>query len=1466
MAKELIEGMGREDASASSGKYDYPFEVDYSNGRLTPTVNTQDLQDLLDATRLKKKNAPKLYEQEHFNRYNINRPLYNATEWNEAFQPSAELTKQVVEQSAIHMTALSYEGRYKGFESSVLFKPLKKMAGAVDYDPEEIMLSESTLEEIDRGLYSLTGETNPWMLAAAGFTNRGSVKQAELAQAIKEQYGRELTDDEINRYINAGLPAATISAIRQEALMGHDPEKAFGLMERIYWGSKWGRDNRRFFDPRNLGSMVVETVTDPLTFVPFGAAAKAPQFIARYIGPTLARRGLVQAAGSQALRDFGMGAAIGGGQALTYSQVRSWQGIDEDAFSMTIGAMAFGGGLSFIGGRLGSHGGGLAPEHVVRSTVKNLDDHASNIGDQLADIHIYNMAQEGLGNVDATGVNVGGLTDSQRLTLAEINSLKAALAERENLQLIYELEGLTDDIDIIKVREEIVNIRNQIDAADKAQLDSDIASRLQSLEAMDRAQSIDELRASIPKGQTGLKLASDNELSKWQQTFRKLQSKLPNLTIGGAVGMDIRPNVITHASKLMANESGWVTKNADGKMVMATRLGDNMLDVGNHINEQVYYNVVKWEDNAMKVASARGISVVQVEEEAARFLLTPLEADPRLKADMFQAITPIRQMTETLGDMYTDQTKVIGKGYTVNEAGERVATSPLLSVVTHDKSHYMPAVSDNLKVHNIVNAEYRKIQGFDSDIPEVRANAYKIAENNMIDQAAQNLYDGVRTTPKLWQKFKEAQMRDEDFQRSQHPRYVSNVDKALGKLKSKDDAIIKTSNDITEMNIALNKAKTLGRGTKTVEAKLKAAESRIERLEAERLALGAGDSRYGNTAEEQVINLIREQELREKSRGVASGYVLGPKDNGSYGPKSRIGFEDPDHTQHREAYWNYFFKGREGTASIGDMLDLRVSNVFDKYSKQSAAKLAGNELFAAKDFGEMMEIQQNWINQNFPEHARGLSSSSDKKLIEAMDGLIKSHYGMPLNSSQATAGAVDAILDIFKSFTALTKNGLFWFYNMFETAAGVHAYGANFVIKGTPFLRNKFADHIKGVTPSAADLRFMGNRILSDDLSRSRSWQAVLRSNDDKYGQGSWLSKTVSAVQFAQKNSPLSRLQMASQKAPESLVIEDMMAELVRFAHGDGKLLDKRAYGKGFFNLSDLQRAGISEERASSLINSIKSVSYLDAEGQPRIRTEALDQALIPENRYTLSVLSNYVRDEVIQRSNYSDGFLYKGGKMSGFWDLLTQFKAFGINATRKRLVKNINRGVYEGAWGETGMQFLLQSGLGVAMSQLKTLIRYNSMSDEKAKERYLQMNYGVSSYGELDWSAPDTWMRAFYNGVADSPWFAGLAMATSWAGGRQMANRTSGGNLTSKLMDRPDKTFQAWSPAKALTSNIPLLGTMDDVAGAGTTLLNWFASPASYKTVKNTRSDAHRILKTFLPNDPFVISPMLNALKGSYD
>lgn len=1457
--------------SSSSAGYQYPLTSNIY-GQPVPAIEFEDMEDLIDkslALSDPKKGSPYVYRR---GTLGSSLALNTPERIESQFRPTAELIAQNVNQTAMHMRALEAERSFIGLESSVLYKPFQDWFGRLDKDITEEEKTAIANWYLEHGL------TEDGDNVSSYYYSSKSVKDHYESLARKELFGRDLTEDEIKRCKEAGLDNSGIMTVRDYVQNGKDFDKAFGLMERMTWAN-WARYNRKFFTLKNAATMGVEIGTDPLTFVPYGLAFKSAGIVSKAVSvASKAGYQTTKIAPLTGLRkvatDFSRGATIGGGQALAYSEIRNYQGITEDTMSLTMAGISFGGLLGTIGGRFVKTPF-IDEKEVQRTAQTILSEHGKNIGGNVADV-------ERISNIRVVA--------HQQSAISEFEGLKDKLF---NLEAEWEfIRDLGTDIEKKSVRDEINAINKRIDELDAEWVERITGDKVQLQRNILEADNTETLRSVLQEWDTGAKLASDEELTSVQRGLRKLESKLPSMTIAGTISKDSRNWVIDYGGKLIPFESGVpVIDKETGKIFSATRIhGKTLYDTNVHIQNQVTHLLDEGDKALKEYMLTTKATAKEIETDLAKFLLAPSETNPVINESLLRIAKPYMELTRIIADMSTDQTKVIGHGLLqgITETGTPLVTpiKPLLGSITHNPDKFMPAVVDPIALQRTIAKYAQETEGFLSDNIKMHSGSIKRAEQVVQQHCAENLNAGVWNNPVLRAKAIAEKEREATFKRSENPNYKSKADKAVESLKTKDKAIesLTEQQALTRLEVAkiksdINSARTSGKGTKTKEKNLASVEKRIENfqkridaLQKERSLLGAGDETLGTTADEQVRNFVHRNTIRQEADGVAAGMVNQHFES-RHSSQSEQGFDRPDHTQHRASYWDYFYKGREDSISLGEMMDTRLDAIFANYTNQMSGRLAGNEIFGVSTFREAMQEHGKWVAEHFQYERLSDLSRKDQRLIQSLEAVIKGNYGIAIKGRDTLggkgmhAGAVEGALEVFRNFVGLTKNGFFWIYNMFETGAAVHAYGASAVMKGTPLLRNKMVRALAGEKPNAADMRFVGNRMMADELNSMNSWNRIFEGARQRYGGNSVWGKIVAGSEYAYRHSPLSKLQMASQHAPEHFAVQEVVAEMVRFSHSNEYALSKKRFGGGFINEQDVRRMGISNERLTGLMDDFKKVSYIDSEGFPRIKTDTFDSAMSPRNKSTLSIMSNYIRDEVIQRQSYIDGFLYMGSNNSEFWKMFNQFKSFCLNSTRKRVIKNANRAVYEGAYGETGMQLALQTGLGIGMSQVKTLLRYNMLSNDDAKKKYLELNYGVSSFSELDFSTLAPWMRIVKNGFLDSSWFAGMQMGASYFDSRMMANRTSGSGDWGLSMANDDSKSPAFKKfSTTFTQNIPMAGKLDELTRSLNLAIKYAWSPSKFRDVKEFRKDSARFLKTFLPNDPFVVAGALNFLSGKYD
>lgn len=1458
-------------ADIKSTGFQYPITSNIY-GQPVPAIDFYDMEDLIDKSLAL--SDPEQGEPYVYRRGTLGQSLQLDTpeRLDRQFRPTAEILSRNVEQTNMHMRALEAERNFIGLESNILYKPFQDWFGRLNKDfsdEEKTLIANWYLE------HGLTEEGDN---VAGYYQSNKSVKDHYESLAVKELFGRDLTEDELLKCKKAGLDNSGIMAVRDKVQKGKDFDKTLQSLENMTWAN-WARYNRKFFTLKNAASMGVEIATDPFTFVPYGFAFKSAGLVSKVVSAG-ARAGYTSAkiAPATGLRkvaiDFSRGASIGGGQALAYSEIRNYQGITEDTMSLTMAGIGFGGILSTIGGRLVKTPF-INDKEAQRVSNTILSEHGKNIGGTVSDVERSMNFQ---------------VVAHQQSAISEFETLKGRLF---NLEAEWEfIKDLGSDVEKKVYREEINVINKRMDELDADWVERITGEKKQLERNILEADNTEKLRSVLQEWDTGARLATDDELTSIQRGLRRLESKMPSMTIAGRISQDSRNWVLDYGGKLIPFESGVpVVDKETGRIFSTTRIhGKTLYDTNIHIQNQVTH-LLDEADKAMKEYMLTTKSTAkEIETDIARFLLVPSETNPVINESLLRIAKPYMELTRIIGDMATDQKKVIGHGLLqgFNETGVPQISEirPLVSNLTHNPDKFMPSVIDAVALQKIIAKHAQETEGFLSNNIKSHSGSIDRARQVVQGHCADNLNDGVWNNPVLRKKAISEYERDADFKRADNPSYKSKADKAVESLKTKDAAIENLTtqlsdarSSIAKMKSDINALKSKGKGVKTrekslisIEKKIENFQKRIDTLLTERRNLGAGNEALGSTAEEQVRNQVHKETLRKRSDEVAAG-MINQHFESRHSSQGEMGFDRPDHTQHRESYWDYFYKGREDSVSIGEMVDTDVSRVFSNYTNQMSGRLAGNEIFGVGSFGEAMQEHGKWVAEHFQSERISDLPRKDQRLIQSLEAVIKGNYGISIKGGDTLggkgmhAGAAEGALEAFKNFVGLTKNGFFWIYNMFETGAAVYAYGASAVMKGSPLMRNRMTRAIAGQKPNMSEIRFVGNRMMADELNSMNSWNRILDGARQKYGGDSFWGKIVAGSEYGYRHSPLSKLQMASQHAPEHFALEELVSEMVRFSHSPDYALGKKKFGGGFLNEQDIRRMGISNERFSELMDSFKNVSYLDGESMPRIKTDVFDSAMTPRNKSTLSIMSNYIRDEVIQRQSYIDNFLYKGSNMSGFWEIFNQFKSFCLNSTRKRVIKNANRAIYEGAYGETGMQLMLNTGLGVGMSQVKTLLRYNMLNNDEAKKRYLELNYGVSSFGELDFSTLAPWMRIFKNGFLDSSWFAGMQMGLSYFDSRMMANRTSGSGDWGLSMANDDSKSPAFKKlSTTFTQNIPMAGKLDEITRSLNIGIKYLWSPSSFRDVKTFRQDSSRFLKTLLPNDPFIVSGALNFLSGKYD
>lgn len=1410
----------------------YPLmRNDYGN--VVPIRDFFDLDDLAQQAFRNNELHPQL---SRMNMPTGTRPLTISSqqEREQQFAPTEQQRAIFSAQSDIALKAIESQMTYHGLETGIFYPVAKRLMGDLDVSPDIEIMKRYCVE---KGVVDADDPDILRKVSSALRTNM-EVKDFNVAQQRKEYYGRNLTDEEQFKCVSAGLSPKAVAAVAKYVEGGYDFNASFEMMDKMTW-AKWARDSRKFLSFDNLFSMGAEMLTDPLTYLPYGVALKFPTLIARAMS-----RGALSRVGLKTLRNVGGGSFVSGGAGFSYAQIRNYQGIDEDVWGITAAAAAFGGALGFLGG-LGKRANALGGESVEKIAI--------TIGDASNDAKIMDGIHQEVKKTPWVGQqSLGAMVAEESFALGEQAKIKELIKAEEDRFFGLELYNKATPEDVSNHYKLLDDYKKQLQDIDDNVAKLQEADRQMVAEALEYAENkADAVKTGSSRFLSEHEFATDADFTTAQKYWRRFTSWIPNWTLAGA--LDFHPSSLVQKWNSMwkPNEQGFTMKNkATGKLVNVRSADTNFIDTMMVVKERGYVPLTDFINKAAEHADNIGVPVQEIYDKFARFMRTHHKMRVQLSDADAKVIEPLLSMFRDFREMSLDQSRVVGipERITTNAKGElqSIPIDPLMEKLP--EGYYFPSIIDPEKLRKIKQVELEKIKGWDSPDAEISGKAHDMATNNIIKQVEDNLYKGTRDNETLLKVFDADRDADDAFKLSKNKNYKSEVQVAINKADVAYEKIAKLTDEIKE-------AKAKGRGTKGKEKDLAKAEKTLADL-------GVGDIKLGNTYKEQVYRKVRDQQLRERANARAVGTVNQNYEHNT-GWDSQHGFGGVDHTEHRGDWWDDYFKNHESESSLADLTDTFIPRVSQGYIDQQSAKLSANQIIGAKSFSDVKAWQADWENNFFKSRkTTGKMSKKDQQTLQAQRGIIMGGFGMSnkggnhLGGNYINATAAEGVLESIKLFTATTKNGFFALYNPFESGSLLHAEGAMAWLKGLPILRTMINKNLIG-SASDADMRLFRGLMFSDELGYTRSWNQLRKERAGKYGDDSVLGKVVTGLDYAYRNSPLTRFQSHTQRTPEMMAAEYLLSDIVQYAHSG--IIPKKGYAKGFFNQADFPRMGIRSDELDRLVTGLKNATYME-NGVPRVRPDELEKILTPANRDVLHRMTSYVRDEAIQGRSFIDNPLYAGGQFSPFWDIFFQFRSFAMQSFRKKLLKQGNRIAYEGAAGEAAIQMGVNIAMGVNMTMFKTIVRAQTIMDAEDRENYLMSTLGVKGLSDVDLSDSTIWATLFKNGFMESSWFAGFSWAASLMSSSAAMRNTSGQDVS---FAKPVKGApQVQSVQWMLSRNIPVIGKANEIIRSFNTITKYGMQPSKFRDVNTAYKDMTKILKTFIPNDPLSGA----ALRGFYE
>lgn len=540
-----------------------------------------------------------------------------------------------------------------------------------------------------------------------------------------------------------------------------------------------------------------------------------------------------------------------------------------------------------------------------------------------------------------------------------------------------------------------------------------------------------------------------------------------------------------------------------------------------------------------------------------------------------------------------------------------------------------------------------------------------------------------------------------------------------------------------------------------------------------------------------------EIELNKASRG----YV----DQGIH--KNESSLNDPDDgttfsfEKHRRP-WDWTYRDDSGFSMLDVSED--VVTALKKYNQRTQGELVAMKVYGTNYKGlkdKINEAKLELIERDNNNETRG--NAFEREMTASLRRL----YGMNIDPKKnIEAGRLEALSEILRNLTFGAYSTYMGLLNYAEMTNAVKAYGASTVIKAVPYARN-LADRWNKGDFSLDDFRAIENLVTGGEvralIGKAETVDNVSRqySGIDKYMQG-----VVTGSRLFAQYSPGSLLLRETQRSIVSTVQETFLSELIRKSHG------KDISGRGFLRDVDLKRAGVSNNRLNSLMETLKKTTALKPNG--KIDISKLKSVLQenPEALHTLRKLDEFVANETIQRRGIDDIFSWEMHS-NPFLSLVTQFKTFALQSYNKRLVQLGHR------WEEEGAKELVSTlAISTALSGIVNLgitgIRTLGMSEED-RDAYIERALGIEGF---DITRPTDLLQAFLEtGIFRNPYSASLMLGLNFVGVGTGLKTTAG---TSGYGE--DNSFiSSVNLGQTVTDNLPAVRFLQNIINGSLGLAN---------------------------------------------
>lgn len=535
-------------------------------------------------------------------------------------------------------------------------------------------------------------------------------------------------------------------------------------------------------------------------------------------------------------------------------------------------------------------------------------------------------------------------------------------------------------------------------------------------------------------------LWGNNGIAEGINNFRRaIEAKLPSVTTSGAFSWAKTDGMIKLRNKLFKVEEGIEVRKPDGTVeykqvnVRGQTVEEQLRDVEDEIERNT--NVL---NDITDEISKYGVSQEELNYAVVRYLETG--ALPN---------TPYKDKVKEFGD-------ILRTAY--DDLKLKQQDRDLLGDGIDD---YTPTVIDDMAREDFIN----KQQG--SSYQEKKLNAQAAVKHALI-QSAKN----PRVRANLRKQFKIEKLDVENEAR----------------LQRVDEARKKHQKDLNKLQRDYKKAISNVKNSKTPSGAKQLAKKKTE-FDAKKKAL---DDWLKDVFKKNKPITKREEEAMFK-RWVnveAQNTALGWIDKNE---SAKVGLMEndisitPNFRKHKTAFG---YSEMVGTGFNPNSLRVGLLEAYRLYARRVGGDIIAYDTFGTKNFaetdqylGKLLDKERNYSTGS-PKEAKNHAKRVDE-MKKALVHIQNRIYGRADPDTQRDLNYADAIAEMLRHFTFATSNSYMGVLNATETAEGVRAYGASFMIHSIP-LAGKFIERIANKATTLEDRDMILDMIFAREVKNRR--------------------------------------------------------------------------------------------------------------------------------------------------------------------------------------------------------------------------------------------------------------------------------------------------------------------------------------------------------------------------------------------